>query len=120
MLKIDMLDTVPFVFFGTAPTTAKYNTYILTIILQVMYRNFERLGPRTNGGLTTLEEKLSLPVAGDIGFVVFRARDENGRKRGAGGNTWNFAIVEASTGSAADHDVGLSPRFEDMLDGTYK
>ncbi|KAH9254073.1 hypothetical protein BASA81_007948 [Batrachochytrium salamandrivorans] len=88
---------------------------------RIDFRNFVRSGPRTNGLKTTLEtRKMQLPAAGQRGFVVFRARDENGRKRGVGGNTWTYTIVDSVTGAPANHNTGLTPRFEDNQDGTYK
>jgi hypothetical protein len=85
----------------------------------VRYRNIVHRGPRTNGAKSTLEGGLTLVRSGEIGTVMFRARDENGRKRGKGGNSWQFEIRKASDNTLASQDMTVSPRFIDNQDGTY-
>ena len=61
---------------------------------------------------------LNIVTAGKVGQVLFQARDDEGRKRGIGGNTWNAIFLDADTNSPAAQGAG-SPTIVDNGDGTY-
>jgi len=82
------------------------------------YRNLVFGGPRTNGTMSIIMPPVNLVRVGQMGQVTFQARDDEGRYRGLGGNTWSVLITNGDTSTPAVQASG-SPTVVDNDDGTY-